>query len=191
MCYDHSSGLSCVDLNCLPILLLSVKCVFNFVLSVSSLTFPFISPSYGFLYSLDSVLVWSRSRELAYKVQIASWNLQTYSCGCWAEVSFEMSQLRRAWPDISTCCSTPAARQTAAKLHDVLAAWGVCEQNTSGLIELVSSSDVVTAFVWVWNFVSDSKEDHTRGVSENTVLREIFEPKREEMTGGRRKLRDI
>jgi hypothetical protein len=45
----------------------------------------------------------------------------------------------------------------------------------------------VPVFVWLWNLVPHREERRLR-VSENRVLRKIFGPKREEVTGEQRKL---
>jgi hypothetical protein len=43
-------------------------------------------------------------------------------------------------------------------------------------------------FVWMRNPVSDKREEHKLRVFENKVMRRIFGPKRDEVTGGWRKM---
>jgi hypothetical protein len=54
--------------------------------------------------------------------------------------------------------------------------------------ENIQDYNFACSFVWVRNLVSDTRGDHRSRVFENKVLRRIFGPKRDEVTGGWRKL---
>jgi hypothetical protein len=55
-------------------------------------------------------------------------------------------------------------------------------------LKYVKEHNFTSCFVWVWNFVSHTKEEHRLKVSENRVLRRIFGPQWEEVEGGWRRL---
>jgi hypothetical protein len=53
----------------------------------------------------------------------------------------------------------------------------------------IHKTNFARGFVWARNLVSDAKrKEHRLRVFENKVLRRVFRPKRDEVTGGRRKL---
>jgi hypothetical protein len=62
------------------------------------------------------------------------------------------------------------------------------ENAVKNLKIIIYKNNFACGFVWVRNLVSDTKGEHTLKVFQNKVLRRIFGPKRDEVTGGWRKL---
>jgi hypothetical protein len=57
-------------------------------------------------------------------------------------------------------------------------------------METASSSEMFNAYQTTWRHIPEHSNLHTLKVFENRLLRRVFGPKREEETGGWRKLRN-